>query len=949
MDYYVLDWETFYDSKQKYSLRSVTTEEYINSPRFHAFGFSVKKNGGKSLWVPEEKIEFMLRQLKLHEHAVIMHNAQFDAAILNWKYGVKPRFIVDTLSMARGILGNEERLSLEALGERYGIGVKGDTVLHMDGVRHPSPQMARKLGEYACNDADMTWDLWLKLKEGFPRLELVVIDITTRMFSEPSFVLDKKPILRELEVGEEKKKRLLEQANCTMEDLRSDAKFALLLENLGVVPPKKLSVKKSEKAKEPVYTWAFAKSDADFKSLGEHDDELVRWAVEARLGLKSTIKQSRAERFLSIAERMKVLPVALTYYGAGTGRYAASSSAKINMQNLPAVRGSKDPDAGLLRKALCAPKGQVVVVSDASQIEARLVVWQAGQENVLEAFAQGRDVYSEMASSIFGRQIDKKVDYIERFLGKCLVLGCLGPDTQVLTNSGWKSIVAVKGTDLVWDGEEWVCHSGVINKGEKEVVTAFGVSATADHEILTEHGWREWLEVHTNPSLFQSAILLAALPSWTGSNTTQNSGAQPDGTQPYAARVDGKGRLIGTTYWLAGRHAVIHVQNYLARIRENITGAMQILFQMPRLENGYSTESPRSYLDVAASRIASTTTMEGEESRYTPRGLPTEKSFFGISYPFQTLRRLAATLTVLIITRGIFRAISDLLQRKRTSVTGGKSETCRQKSLTYDIAYSGPRNRFTVATDAGPIIVHNCGYGMGHVKFGTTVFGGMLGGPKVLFDDVMIEQLGVDVNGYARYVRKSKQTQAALLETKPASVESIVWIKHAACAKKLIDMFRMNNPMIPEYWKTGDAMLSAMCRGVEETFGVFNTEKNRLLLPNGMWLHFKELEKDREGYTCLRKKEGRVKRVKVYGGSVVENLSQSLAGAYVKEAMVRMHLKGHRPILQVHDEVVCLADEDKAEQVLREVNECMEMVPSWAVGLPLAAEGDFARSYGDAK
>lgn len=668
MDYYVLDTESFYDSKGGYTLRKMTTEEYINDPRFHLFGFSIKKNGGKSLWVPEEKVEMFLRQLKLHDHAVIMHNAQFDAAILSWKYKVKPRLIIDTLSMARGILGNEERLSLEALGERYGIGKKGDTVLHMDGVRHPSPQMARKLGEYACNDADMTWDLWLKLKPDFPRLELVVVDITTRMFTEPSFILDKKPILRELEVGEEKKKRLLEQAKCMMEDLRSDAKFALLLESLGVTPPKKLSVKKSAKAGEPVYTWAFAKSDADFKALGESDDELVRWAVEARLGLKSTIKQSRAARFLGIAERMGVLPVALTYYGAGTGRYAASSSAKINMQNLPAIRGSKDPDAGLLRKALCAPKGQVVVVSDASQIEARLVVWQAGQTNVLEAFAQGRDVYSEMASRVFNRPVDRKkneADYIPGFLGKCLVLGA--------------------------------------------------------------------------------------------------------------------------------------------------------------------------------------------------------------------------------------------------------------------------------------------GYGMGHVKFGTTVFGGMLGGPKVLFDDVMIEQLEVDVGGYARYVRKSKQVQDALTETKPAGLDGLTWIKHAACAKKLIDMFRLNNPMIPEYWKRGDEMLSAMYRGSEEKIGIFPTEKGRLLLPNGMWLHFKELEKDREGYTCLRKKEGRVKRVKVYGGSVVENLSQALAGAYVKEAMVRMHLKGHRSILQVHDEVVCLADEDKAEQVLKEVNECMETVPSWAVGLPLAAEGDFARSYGEAK
>lgn len=669
MDYYVLDTESFYDSKAKYSLRSLTTEEYINDPRFHLFGFSIKKNGGKSLWVPEEKVEFMLRQLKLHEHAVIMHNAQFDAAILSWKYGVKPKFIVDTLSMARGILGNEERLSLEALGERYGIGKKGDTVLHMDGVRHPSPQMTRKLGEYACNDADMTWELWLKLKEGFPLKELMVIDITTRMFSEPSFVLDKKPILRELELGATRKEELLRKANCTMGDLRSDAKFATLLESLGVEPPKKLSVKKSEKAGEPVYTWAFAKSDVDFRALGGSDDDLVRWAVEARLGLKSTIKQSRAERFLTIAERFGTMPVALTYFGAATGRYSAAASAKVNMQNLPAVRGSDDPDVGLLRKALAAPAGKVIVVSDAAQIEARIVAWLAGQDDLVEAFAQGRDVYSEMASKIFGRTVDPKKnpeDKLARFLGKCTTLGS--------------------------------------------------------------------------------------------------------------------------------------------------------------------------------------------------------------------------------------------------------------------------------------------GYSMGYFKFGQTVYAGMLGGPSTLFNIQMAEQLDIDVGYFVRSMKQNKELFARFKESLPTKQTAAEWAIHLACAKKIVDTYRMSNPKIPELWKRCDRLLTAMHTGEEITLGPFTTGKNILQLANGTKIIYKDIEWDKDGgYSCLRRKEGRVQRVKLYGGKILENGAQALAGAYVKEAMVRMHLKGHRPILQVHDEVVCLADEDKAEQVLREVNECMETVPSWAVGLPLAAEGDFARSYGDAK
>lgn len=841
MDYYVLDWESYYSSKDGYTLKKMTTEEYLNDPRFHAFGFSISRNGGKPLWVPEEKIEPTLRQLKLHKHAVIMHNAQFDAAILNWKYNVRPKLIVDTLAMARGILGNEERLSLDELSNRYNLGTKGDAVLHMDGVRHPSPQMEKKLGEYACMDAYLTWKLWEVLKTGFPKIELIIVDITTRMFSEPTFVLDRVPIERELQLGDERREHLLTQANCTLADLRSDTKFAELLESLGVTPPKKLSAKKTaalqkkDPAADPVYTWAFAKSDADFKHLGEHDDELVRWAVEARLGLKSTIKQSRAERFLGIVKRMGVMPVALTYYGAGTGRYSASPSAKVNMQNLPALRGSKDPDVGLLRRSLKAPKGEKVVVVDASQIEARFVVWQAGQQNVLEAFAQGRDVYSEMASVIFGRHVDRKKnseDYIPGFLGKCVVLGCFAPDTQVLTSTGWKCIVLVKDTDLLWDGEEWVKHSGLVNRGVREVHRAYGVSLTPDHEILTEHGWQEWSEVHTSRFHFLSALSLATLPSLVGSNITAQRVGPQDGTRSCDARVDGEGKLTGPTSW---------------------------------------------------------------------------------------------------------------------RVTVGRPQLCKRKSMTYDIALAGPRSRFTIATSAGPVIAHNCGYGMGHVKFGNTVYGGMLGGPRVLFDDTMVQALGVDLNDYSRYIRRMDNIRDRLVETKPSNISGESWIKHMACAKNIVDAFRQSNPAIPEYWKLGDDMLHAMWRGDTCMIGHFQMGKNFLVLPNGMKLHFKELEKTDDGFTCLRKKDGRVKRVKMYGGAVVENLSQALAGAYVKEAMVRAHMKGYRPILQVHDEIVVITDESDADNAFRVVSACMETVPSWATGLPLASDGGFADSYGECK
>ena len=146
-----------------------------------------------------------------------------------------------------------------------------------------------------------------------------------------------------------------------------------------------------------------------------------------------------------------------------------------------------------------------MIDSDSSQIEARVLAWFSEQEDLVEDFREGRDVYKIMASAIYNKPVEE-IDSSERFMGKTVVLGCFGPDTHVYTDKGWKRIIEVQDTDLVWDGVEFVSHQGVVPQGEKEVWKMNGISATPDHEILTEHGWREWNEVCTNPSLFQSAL-----------------------------------------------------------------------------------------------------------------------------------------------------------------------------------------------------------------------------------------------------------------------------------------------------------------------------------------------------------------------------------------------------------------------------------------------------------
>jgi DNA polymerase len=189
--------------------------------------------------------------------------------------------------------------------------------------------------------------------------------------------------------------------------LMSNDKFAQLLESYGVTPPTKISGRTGKE------TWAFSKTDKGMTDLLEHPDERVQMAVSARLGVKSTIEETRTRSLIEISDRGR-LPIMLNYYGAHTGRFSGGD--KINLQNLPARGNNK------IRQALEAPTHHKVIACDSSQIEARMVAWLAGQDDLVQAFREKRDVYSEFASEVYGRTITK-ADTVERFVGKTCVLG----------------------------------------------------------------------------------------------------------------------------------------------------------------------------------------------------------------------------------------------------------------------------------------------------------------------------------------------------------------------------------------------------------------------------------------------------------------------------------------------------------------------------------------------
>lgn len=412
MNLITIDFETYYSADIGFAKQ--TTEEYVRDPQFHVIGVAVKVNDDEPQWASgtHEQLGEWLNTFDWAASTVLAHNAMFDGFILSHHFNIRPKFWVDTLCMGRAVHGVEVSGSLAALAERYGIGKKGTEVHNFKGYRRQdfSEFELSKYGDYCINDVNLTYTLFNKmLADGFPKKELHVINQTLRMFTEPVLELDAGLLSEHLHDVQSKKERLLLDCAANRDDLMSNQKFAELLRGLGVEPPMKISPTTGKEA------LALAKNDEEFKALADHPDERVQTLVAARLGTKSTLEETRTQRFIDIASRGK-LPVPIKYYAAHTGRFGGDD--KINLQNLP----SRGQNAGKLKKAILAPAGHKVIDADSAQIEARVLAWLAEQNDLVEAFARKDDVYKKMASAIYGKPEDQ-ITKDERFVGKTTILG----------------------------------------------------------------------------------------------------------------------------------------------------------------------------------------------------------------------------------------------------------------------------------------------------------------------------------------------------------------------------------------------------------------------------------------------------------------------------------------------------------------------------------------------
>lgn len=561
----------------------------------------------------------------------------------------------------------------------------------------------------------------------------------------------------------------------------------------------------------------------------------------------------------------------------------------INLQNLGG-RGRGAPVHPLIaqvRNLLIAPDGYKLLITDSAQIEARLLAWLAGQNDLVKGFANGEDIYSVFATTLFGEKVWKPTDEekktpegktanIRRGFGKEAILGCVACGTPIFTNNGWKLIENVTLDDLLWDGHEWVNHKGVINTGLKECIKVGDIWMTPEHEILLSDGWTTAAELSTSNR--KKEWLLGNLEFFKSARVPLG-GSSPSNVGARAVKF----LLHQETIWSQENlHAVMSVlKKHPAKLR-----AITQIY-VSQIGPDCLTEFVRLLADVTQDHIND---MVNEVLEYGPSGSQIEGLFLNTWQHYQDgiiqyLKSIGLTITEIMN-----REILDLFQEKKTLPT-------------VDILYAGSRYRF----QAGYMIVSNCGYGMGTNKF------------------------------YQRC--RENDSLRPLFDSGEYDWD---FIDH------LIKTYRKKYFKIPELWNNVEKAFRFVCKypGQERTLPGLRFWKSgqtvNLQLPSGRVLFYHHAKVNRRGDISYL--SGR-KRVKLWGGSLVENIIQAIARDLLGYWILECEAQGLSVIFHCHDEIVSYSFGGNEHQDLKRMNEIMSTGPDWAEGLPLAAEGSLAECY----
>jgi hypothetical protein len=569
--------------------------------------------------------------------------------------------------------------------------------------------------------------------------------------------------------------------------------------------------------------------------------------------------------------------------------------------------GLKDPIGFVknhLRRIWIPDEGKEFLCGDFSKIEPTVLYWLVGKGAIPDKW------YEEMAAEIFNKkvsEIDKHGE--ERQLGKAANLGCLTAETEVLTNSGWLPIVAIQRTDLVYDGEEYVCHEGLVHRGEKAVMSLhkLNIESTPDHLFMTNLGWQTAVELEvtedTKPhqsERFLEPGLLQGLSSTRGVNVMSQ-----------CAVYVGLKRLNESTNYGQEKHDLVNdALNLLLHVRTPSQIASAIL-------------SPTTLLEDVGAHVS--TILKNDALtlvRKTTRGMVVEE-LLADSTPLErswnTLLRClgltngASLLTGLITTETMKPETYELLAKELTT----------RISHTYDLQGVGLKNSFSLRKGAA----HNCGYGMGAPKFKADVFKK----EGVVIAEEMAKRV-VDT-----YRRVNKEVVELWTDLENAFRKACLGHSSALCGNK-IHVMPMRHP-----WKgvvirlpSGNHLYYHYAQIEPETVRYQSGEKKGEIIYDA-----EGREKTRDVLTYASSEDGILSRKKVYGGLLTEHVVSCTARDILVPAMWRLEDAGFDVLACIHDEAWAQAEPGREEEFKR----LMCINPSWCQDMKIGIGEEIGVRY----
>lgn len=591
--------------------------------------------------------------------------------------------------------------------------------------------------------------------------------------------------------------------------------------------------------------------------------------------------------------------------------------------------------SGCLRGLFVARPGHELICSDYSAIEAVALAELAGEEWRKEVFRGHGKIYEASASKTFGVPLDEILRHKKetgdhhpiRKKGKVMELACFGPHTQVLTARGYVNMVDVRISDKLWDGVEWVSHQGVVWRGVKKVLDLDGIKITPTHKISIKNSWVEARKLVSNASILSRALATGSesLPfsAWgveKGTNYASFGSVATAGlpSTPLTCTTFDLGKPRDVTLAQKSRREKLAPSNDLKNTPR--------FFPTWNTAADYLTGLARRLLGATPLRVSSSLLTAAEGFPYTQSGENSKENSSFTYRPFLdgTIPLWKWTERTLMGTTN--RETSGLYRNWRTVGTGGKCPSWKPASAiwksVYDIAYAGPRNRFTVKTNSGHLIVHNCGYGgwVGAlVAFGAGEFmtedemATAAGGWRVE-SPAIVEYWG----GQSRYDRRVHVRYPELFGIEGAALNAVRSPGTEYSCRGI------------RFLVSQDVLYCTLLSGRRLTY-----HRPRLRpsdrRPNEETLSY-------EGWNT-NPKNGPVGwiRIDTYGPKIVENVDQATCRDIQRHGLIKLHRAGYPTVLHVYDENV--GEVPEGSGFVEEYEMIMAELPAWCQGWPIRAAG----------